>query len=121
MEISRSMSLVVLEHIKAGKVTPLGTTSAVRSDLVPDIPTPVEQGYPGAVAENWTALFAPAKTCRRSSPSLMRRSLPRERADHAPQVRRERHLGVAELVRRARQLLRSEIAKWDKLIREKES
>ena len=47
---------------RRGKVRTLGTTSAVRSSLVPQIPTLVEQGYPDAVAENWTALFAPART-----------------------------------------------------------
>ena len=53
---------VMLEHIKAHKIIALGTIGAARSDLNPEIPTLVEQGYPGAVAENWTALFAPAKT-----------------------------------------------------------
>jgi tripartite-type tricarboxylate transporter receptor subunit TctC len=111
---------VMLEHIKAGKIKALGTTSAVRSDLVPDIPTLVEQGYPGAVAENWTALFAPAKT----SPEIIAKlnaaftstvndpDMRRKFAENAisPSPTSPEELG---------QLLRSEIAKWDKVIREK--
>jgi tripartite-type tricarboxylate transporter receptor subunit TctC len=111
---------VMLEHIKAGKVRALGTTSAVRSDLVPDIPTLVEQGYPGAVAENWTALFAPAKTPPEVIAKLnaaftgvvndsdMRRKFAENAISPAPTSPQE--LG---------ELLRSENAKWEKLIREK--
>jgi tripartite-type tricarboxylate transporter receptor subunit TctC len=111
---------VMLEHIKAGKIRPLGTTSAVRSDLVPDIPTLVEQGYPGAVAENWTALFAPAKTPPEIIAKLnaafvstinepdMRRKFAENAISASPSSPEE--LG---------QLLRSEIVKWDTLIREK--
>jgi tripartite-type tricarboxylate transporter receptor subunit TctC len=111
---------VMLEHIKAGTIKPLGITSAVRSDLVPEIPTLVEQGYPGAVAENWTALFAPAKTPPEVIAKLnaaftgvvndpdMRRKFAENAISPAPTSPQE--LG---------ELLRSENAKWDKLIREK--
>jgi tripartite-type tricarboxylate transporter receptor subunit TctC len=111
---------VMLEHIKAGKIRPLGTTSAVRSDLVPEIPTLVEQGYPGAVAENWTALFAPAKTPPEIIAKLnavftntlndpdMRRKFAENAISASPSSPEE--LG---------QLLASETAKWEKVIREK--
>jgi tripartite-type tricarboxylate transporter receptor subunit TctC len=111
---------VMLEHIKAGKIIALGTSSAVRSDLVPDIPTLVEQGYPGAVAENWTALFAPAKTPPEVIAKLnaafvaavndpdMRRKFAENAISPSPTSPEE--LG---------QLLKSEIVKWDKVIREK--
>jgi tripartite-type tricarboxylate transporter receptor subunit TctC len=111
---------VMLEHIKAGKIKALGTTSAVRSDLVPDIPTLVEQGYPGAVAENWTALFAPAKT----SPEIIAKlnaaftatvNDPDMRRKFAENAISPSPTSPAELG----QLLRGEIAKWDKVIREK--
>ena len=111
---------VMLEHIKAGKITPLGIISAARSDLVPEIPTLVEQGYAGAVAENWTALFAPAKT----SPEIIAKlnaaftaavndpDMRRKFAENAitPSPTSPEELG---------QLLKGEIAKWDKVIREK--
>jgi tripartite-type tricarboxylate transporter receptor subunit TctC len=111
---------VMLEHIKAGKVTALGTISAARSDLVPEIPTLVEQGYAGAVAENWTALFAPAKT----SPEIVAKlNAAFTAAVNDPDMRRKfaenaitpSPTSPDEL----RQLLKGEIAKWDKVIREK--
>jgi tripartite-type tricarboxylate transporter receptor subunit TctC len=110
---------VMLEHIKAGTIKPLATTSAVRSDLVPDIPTLVEQGYPGAVAENWTALFAPAKT----PPEIIAKlNTAFTAAVNDPDMRRKfaenaispSPTSLDELGR----LLRSEIAKWDKVIRD---
>jgi tripartite-type tricarboxylate transporter receptor subunit TctC len=51
-----------LPHIKAGTVRALATTSAKRSELMPDVPTVAEQGYPGYDATNWYAYLAPAKT-----------------------------------------------------------
>jgi len=111
---------VMLEHIKAGKVRVLGTTAATRSELVPQIPTLVEQGYQGAVAENWTALFAPAKTPPEIIAKLngafttavndpdMRRTFAENAISPSPTSPAE--LGA---------LLKSEIAKWDKVIRDK--
>jgi tripartite-type tricarboxylate transporter receptor subunit TctC len=111
---------VLLEHIKAGKIRTLGTSSAVRSELIPQIPTLVEQGYPGAVAENWTALFAPAKTPPEIIARLngaftsavndpdMRRKFVENAVSASPTSPEE--LGA---------LLKDEIAKWDKVIREK--
>jgi tripartite-type tricarboxylate transporter receptor subunit TctC len=51
-----------LPHIKAGTVRALATTSAKRAELMPDVPTVAEQGYPGYDATNWYAYLAPAKT-----------------------------------------------------------
>jgi len=111
---------VMLEHIKAHKVIALATTSAKRSELVPDIPTLVEEGYPGAVAENWTALFAPAKTPPEIIAKLntaftqtvndpdMRKKFAENAISASPTSPEE--LGT---------LLKGEIAKWDKVIREK--
>lgn len=49
-------------HIKAGKLTALGVTSASRSKIAPEIPTIAEEGVPGYAAPAWMGLFAPAKT-----------------------------------------------------------
>jgi tripartite-type tricarboxylate transporter receptor subunit TctC len=111
---------VLLPHIKAGKVKTLGITSAEREELVPEIPTLAEQGYPGAVAENWTALFAPARTPPDVVAKLnaaftsvlndpdMRQKFAENAITSAPSTPEQ--LGG---------FLKSEIAKWDKVIREK--
>jgi len=50
-----------LEHIKAGKLTPLAVGTPQRSPSLPDVPTTAEVGYPGLVASNTYSLFGPAK------------------------------------------------------------
>lgn len=52
----------LLQHAKAGKLTPLAVGSAVRSPALPDVPTVAEQGFPGFEVELWLGLFAPAGT-----------------------------------------------------------
>jgi tripartite-type tricarboxylate transporter receptor subunit TctC len=52
----------VLTQIRAGKIKALAATSTNRSDIFPDVPTFVEQGFAGTVADQWAAVMAPAKT-----------------------------------------------------------
>lgn len=49
-------------HVKAGKLRGLGVTSARRSQILPDVPTVAEQGYPGFEASGWLGIAFPAKT-----------------------------------------------------------
>jgi tripartite-type tricarboxylate transporter receptor subunit TctC len=46
--------------IRAGTLRGLAVTSATRIATVPDVPTVVEVGFPGAVATNWFLLAGPA-------------------------------------------------------------
>jgi tripartite-type tricarboxylate transporter receptor subunit TctC len=52
----------VLPQVEAGKLRALAITSAARSQLVPNVPTVAEAGFPGFEALAWYALFAPAGT-----------------------------------------------------------
>ena len=52
----------VLTQIRAGKLKPLAATSSQRSDIFPDVPTFVEQGFAGTVADQWAGVLAPART-----------------------------------------------------------
>src|SRR5262245_59833551 len=54
--------LALQGHIRAGKLRALAITSARRSDLMPEVPTTAEAGFPQLVADNSYALFAPAGT-----------------------------------------------------------
>ena len=56
--------LSTLPLVKSGRVRAYGVTSAKRASGAPDIPTAIESGLPGLVAELFTALFAPAGTPR---------------------------------------------------------
>ena len=52
----------VLPQVEAGKLRALAITSLARSELVPDIPTVAEAGFPGFEVLGWYALFAPRET-----------------------------------------------------------
>ena len=41
---------------------PLGAASDYRTEVLPTVPTLVEQGFAGTHAENWYGLLAPART-----------------------------------------------------------
>jgi tripartite-type tricarboxylate transporter receptor subunit TctC len=50
-----------IEHIRAGKLRPLAVTTAVRSEMLPDIPT-VGDYVPGYEASGWWGTGVPKKT-----------------------------------------------------------
>jgi tripartite-type tricarboxylate transporter receptor subunit TctC len=49
-------------HVRTGTLRALAITSAQRSNVMPEIPTSAEAGFPELVADNSYALFAPAGT-----------------------------------------------------------
>jgi tripartite-type tricarboxylate transporter receptor subunit TctC len=51
-----------LPHVKSGKVVALASTGMERTDVMPDVATVAEMGYPGFNATNWYAFVAPGKT-----------------------------------------------------------
>ncbi len=55
---------VAAPHLKGGKVRALAVTTAVRSPLVPELPTIGETGLAGYEASVWYGLLAPAGTPR---------------------------------------------------------
>jgi len=52
----------VSEQLKAGHLRALAVASRTRIDLLPDLLTVAESGYPDYDVEGWFGLFAPAKT-----------------------------------------------------------
>ena len=54
----------LIGYIRAGQMRAVAVASAQRSDVLPQVPTVVEEGYPGLVASPWFAMMAPAKTPR---------------------------------------------------------
>ena len=51
-------------QVKAGKLKALALLSAKRFSATPEIPTSVEQGFPGLESYVWFGLYAPARTPR---------------------------------------------------------
>jgi tripartite-type tricarboxylate transporter receptor subunit TctC len=56
--------LTGMPQIRAGRLRPLGITSAARSPIVPEIPTVAEAGLPGFESVQWYGMLAPARTPR---------------------------------------------------------
>jgi tripartite-type tricarboxylate transporter receptor subunit TctC len=48
--------------IKSGRIRAIAVTGPSRSDLMPELPTVSEAGWPGYEVTTWYGLFAPAKT-----------------------------------------------------------
>lgn len=57
-------AIVVLPHLKSGKLRGIAVTSAQRFSAMPELPTIAESGLAGFEAVGWNGLFAPAGTPR---------------------------------------------------------
>lgn len=60
--LSFENALIVLPHIRAGKMRPIAVTGARRTQALAEVPTMDEAGLPGYRATGWYGLLAPAKT-----------------------------------------------------------
>jgi tripartite-type tricarboxylate transporter receptor subunit TctC len=53
---------VLISHIGKGTLIPVGAAASQRSDVLAQVPTLAEQGYPDTDSTNWYGLLAPART-----------------------------------------------------------
>ena len=110
--------VTALPHIKAGTIRALATTGAKRAELMPDVPTVAELGYPGYEATNWYAFLAPAKTPRDVVERLNREIV---KALNAPDVRALLHKqGVEPTPTTPAELARTierELDTWGKVVK----
>ena len=109
----------VASHIKSGKLRGLGVTTLQPSSLVPGMPTVAATGLPGYESVSLDFIYAPAKT-----PTAIITRLNQEivRILNQPDVM-ERHFNLAKEVvssspEKAAALVKSEIAKWGKVIKD---
>ncbi len=106
-------------QVKGGKLKPLALLSAKRFFATPEIPTSVEQGFPGLESYVWFGLYAPAKTPRdliarinRDVVAILR--LPEARDALAAQGAE----AVPTTPEEFAAFQKSEIAKWSQVIRQ---
>jgi tripartite-type tricarboxylate transporter receptor subunit TctC len=109
----------VLPHVKAGKLRILAALSASRVSTLPDTPTIAESGYPGFEASVWHAFIAPKGTPREA---IDRLNAEIRKALASPDVKERLAALGAEVSPSSPEelgaLVRSERARYDKLIRE---
>jgi tripartite-type tricarboxylate transporter receptor subunit TctC len=106
-------------HIRGGKVRALALTAAARSADLPEVPTMREAGIPGVEAGTYTAMVAPAGTPRaivaRLNAAVSQVLAAKPARDSFARQGAEIMGGTPEA---AAGYIRSEIAKWSKVIRE---
>jgi tripartite-type tricarboxylate transporter receptor subunit TctC len=110
----------VMAQVRAGKIKALAATSTARSDIFPDVPTFVEQGFAGVVADNWAGVLAPAGT---PAPAIAKLNAALVAALDDPAVRARLHnAGTAPAPSSPNAFaayMRDEQTRWSKLIAEK--
>ena len=62
IQMSFSQPLIVLPHLKTGRVKALAITSAPRATALPEFPTVAESGVPGYESSSWQGIVVPAGT-----------------------------------------------------------
>ena len=110
---------VLMPQIKAGKAKILAVSAQNRSDVLPEVPTFAELGYPDVVADNWSGVLAPPKT----PPAIVARL---NQAFNAvvrdPEVRRRfAENGVSTIggtPEDLTELIKSETTRWRKVVKE---
>jgi tripartite-type tricarboxylate transporter receptor subunit TctC len=110
----------VMGQVRAGKLKALATSSKDRSDIFPDVPTFVEQGFAGVIGDNWAGVLAPAAT---PAPVIAKFNAAMVAALKAPDLRAQlRDSGTTPAPSSPQQFetyMRDEIMRWRTIIREK--
>jgi tripartite-type tricarboxylate transporter receptor subunit TctC len=118
VQMSYENSLIVVPHIKAGKLHALAVTGVQRSKLMPELPTIAEGGLPGYAASGWYGFVVPA--------AVSKEIVGRLNADIARILRMpdvvERLSGqgaepVGGTAEQFGAFIRSEIEKWTRLVK----
>ena len=107
-----------LPYARAGKLRAIAVTSGKRSEVAPDLPTFVEQGFPAIDVVSWYAVFFPART----PPEIIKRMSDEvSRVVRMPDVKaRLLELGIEVVGTTPEQFaafIKSEIARYGPIVR----
>ena len=109
----------VIQFLKNGRLVPLAVTSDKRTPLLPDVP-PMAETLPGFEAQGWVGMLAPAGT---PAAIISRLNAALVKTLAAPDVREKLEGQGAEIVAGSPEAfgawVRSESAKWGRLIRDR--
>lgn len=110
----------VIAQIRAGKIRPIAATSHQRSEIFPDVPTFLEQGFADTVADQWAGVLAPAGV---PDPIVARLNAAIAAVISEPEVRAKlAQTGVVPGVDTPAEFaayLTDEYTRWGRIIREK--
>jgi len=108
-----------MPHVKSGKLVPIAVTSLGRSQALPDVPTVAESGVPGFEASTWYGLLAPAHSPD-AAIARLHESVVKVLGDAALRAKLadQGFEPVGDSPKEFAVYIRSEIAKWGKVIRD---
>ena len=110
---------VLIPQIRGGTLRAIGVGSRTRAPVLPDVPTLDEQGVPGVYADNWYAMFAPART---PTPVIAKLNAAIGVALADPELARKLiDVGAVPAAGTPAELgdfLKSELERWGKVVRE---
>ncbi|HKA43926.1 MAG TPA: tripartite tricarboxylate transporter substrate binding protein [Burkholderiales bacterium] len=111
-------TLVVLPHVKSGRLRPLAVTSLQRSAAIPDAPTVAESGVPGFETGQWYGILAPAGL---SDPVVTRLNAESVKTvqdpEFAARLGRDGSMALGTTPQEFTSYFRGEIAKWARVIK----
>ena len=118
VQLLAGTTIATLAHARTGKLKAIAVTSSKRTPSAPEVPTFAESGVPGYEFETWNGLVAPARTPRAVIDKLNSHIA---RVSALPEVKKAFANEGAETVAASADafaaLMKSEAAKWEKVIR----
>ena len=106
-------------HFKSGRLRPLGITARQRSSTAPEYPTIAEAGLPGYEVDQWYGIITSAKVPR---PLVDKLAVAIAEAVKSPETAQrlsgEGSIPVGSTPDEFSAHIRSEIAKWRKLVKD---
>lgn len=112
-------TLVVGQHVKAGKLRALMVAAGKRLDGLPDVPIAAEVGVSGFEVSSWQAIFAPAGTPK---PIVQRLNGEIARILRSPEIKARLDALAVEVDAGPSESLaefqKAEIAKWARVVKE---
>jgi tripartite-type tricarboxylate transporter receptor subunit TctC len=108
----------VVQHVRGGRLRPVGVAGRVRAPSLPEVPTIAEQGYPDVVVSTWFGFIAPAGVPR---PILEKLNAEVNAALALPDVREKfANAGLVPVggsIEQFDALIRAEMERWARVIR----
>ncbi len=110
---------VFLPHLNTGRLRAIGSASLQRMAIFPDLPTFHESGFPGFEALAWYGLAAPARTSPAIIALLHRETVAvLKQPDIIARLTQDGATAVGNTPQAFAQEIRSETAKWAKVIKD---
>jgi tripartite-type tricarboxylate transporter receptor subunit TctC len=120
IELGVGSVALLTPHVRGGRMRAVAVAGEKRSAALPDVPTLVEQGFPGLTAYAWWGIFAPAGTPK---PIIDKFNAELVKVFNLPDVRKTltETLGMDLVVSspdRLQQWLSAEMQRWGKVVKD---